>query len=164
MIRRARAGSVFARRRQSLSCRAIRDLFCIAVRGESSVSWNTRSASAGCSYCQRFRDPGVIGPALSGAADVPDERQHPIGLDPRRGRQESIVKLLHLWEHRERFQTLHGRAGGPVPRRRDSAKLGRVVPVRTRRDSGSRAANRGIVGFDRGELEQLALQRSLLVR
>ena len=46
---------------------------------------------------QRFNDPGVVGPAFGGAAEISDEGQHAIGLDSRRGRQESIVKLLHFF-------------------------------------------------------------------
>ena len=55
------------------------------------MSWNTRSASAGCSFASdsAIRRNRHIGGQLA-LLKFTNEGQHPFGLDPRRGRQEFV--------------------------------------------------------------------------
>ena len=161
MIRRARSGSVFARRRQSR--RAIWVLFSHGCPSRIIDELEHTLRFGRMLVRQRFSDRGVVGPAASGAADVPDEGQHPIGLDSRRGRQEIYRGNAESLVAPRPVPSLHGSAGGPSRPRRDSANLRRLVPARRAGfEVGPARATRGRVGLNCGELQEPALPISLL--
>ncbi len=78
---------------------------------------------------QRFGNRDVAGLAARGVADVPDEGQDPIELEPRRGRQEYSSVYAGPVAAPRAVPSLRGSAGGPSRPRRGPANHRRLVPA-----------------------------------